>query len=349
MVQPFNNPDVVVQSWYVAALSHEVRAGQVLSRELLGRRVAIYRGASGRVFVLEGRCAHLGANLGQGTVAGDELCCRFHHWTYAGDGRCVHIPHTATVPVFARTFAYPTTEKYGAVWIFNGPQPAFPIPFFPNRNEDELCVFRLRPRVLHCHPHVIASNGLDIQHFKTVHRFGFAEDPVIERPDEFRVRLKLKIKLGGNNLFEKVLRLLAGETISATFTTWGGNMAQIDGQAGLISVLALFTHRPLEGGRSASQTFFFIPKHWGGRRFFRINMLMAAAVKLIMGYILVEDRKIFDTIQFQPHLVAADAPLAAFIQQVNQMTVFDPSLARCADESDLPTGLARSAGFAEGS
>ena len=42
-----------------------------------------------------------------------------------------------------------------------------------------------------------------------------------------------------------------------------------------------------------------------------------------MGYILVKDREFLDTLEFRMNLVAADAPLAAFIRQVNLMPVFD--------------------------
>jgi len=336
MVTVFNNPEVAVQSWYVIALSREVRPGQVVSREFLDRSVAVYRTASGRAFALEGRCAHLGADLGQGTVVGEALRCAFHHWTYAEDGRCVRIPYMERIPGFAKTFAYPTMEKYGAVWIFNGPKPSFPIPNFPGSDDGELLSFPLRPQMLNCHPHVVTCNGLDIQHFKTVHGLAFAKEPTVDALDAFRIQIKFEIQLSGDNVFDKSLRLLAGETLSTSFTTWGGNMATITGQAGLVPLLVLFTHRPLSGGRSASQTFFFVPRQHGLSRLFRLDAILVSLSKLIMAYILLGDRKIFETIRFQPHLVEADRPLATFIQQVNNMATFDPS--SCSELCEASTG-----------
>ena len=327
----FNNPEVAVQSWYVMALSQELRPGQVVSREFLDRSVAVYRTASGRVFALEGRCAHLGADLGQGSVVGETLRCAFHHWTYAEDGRCIRIPYMERIPSFAKTFAYPTVEKYGAIWIFNGPKPMFPIPSFPGNDDGELLSFPLSPQILNCHPNVVTCNGLDVQHFKTVHGLTFAEEPTVKLLDPFRIEIKFRIRLSGHNGFDKCLRLLAGETLSTSFTTWGGNMATITGQAGPVPLLVLFTHRPLSGGRSASQTFFFVPKQHGLRRRFRFDMILASLAKLVMAYILLGDRKIFETIRFQPHLVEADRPLATFIQQVNNMATFDPACFRPAE------------------
>jgi phenylpropionate dioxygenase-like ring-hydroxylating dioxygenase large terminal subunit len=230
-----------------------------------------------------------------------------------------------SIPFFARTFAYPTEEKYGAVWIFNGPRPLFPIPFFSERRGEELLGACLRPQLLNCHPHVVTCNGLDVQHFKTVHQLEFVEEPTAEEIDNYRIQLRLKIRLRGKNMFEKSLRLLADETMSATFTTWGGNMATIEGKAGPIPLLVLFTHRPIRNGQSASQTFLFVPKHRGLKRFFREDLLLILGLKLIMGYILVKDRELLDTLKFQANLVSADAPLAAFIRQVNKMEAFDPA------------------------
>ncbi len=316
MAEVFNNPDVAVQSWYVIALSRELRRGEVLSKEFMGRRLAVYRGASGRVVVLDSRCAHLGADLAQGRVCGEEIECAFHRWSYAGDGKCARIPSLEVVPPFARVFSFPVEEKYGAVWMFNGSAPSFPVPFFGGRPASGLRASRLRPQVLRCHPHLLACNGLDVEHFRTLHGLVFREEPVVEEPDEWRVQIRLKFSVEGHSLFEKGLRLFAGDTLSATFTTWGGNLATIDGQAGNVPVLVLFAHRPLIGGHSASQTFLFLPEGSG----FGHSLL----AKALMAYILIGDRKILEGIRFWPHLVETDAPLARFIRQVNRLPVFGP-------------------------
>jgi phenylpropionate dioxygenase-like ring-hydroxylating dioxygenase large terminal subunit len=324
VLRAFNNPGVVVQSWYVVALSREVRRGEVISRDLLNRRIAIYRGEDGRVQALDARCPHLGADLGQGSVVGNRLRCAFHHWSFARNGQCVEIPYMDSLPSFARTFAYPTEEKYGAIWIFNGPRALFPIPSFSDWREEELLAVRLKPQRLNCHPHVVTCNGLDVQHFKTVHELEFVEEPVAEELDDYRIRLKLKIRLRGRTLFERSLRLLEGEKMSATFTTWGGNMATIEGKVGPIPLLVLFTQRGLRDGGSASQTFLFVPRHQALKRLFRADRFLILGLKLIMGYILVKDRQLLDTLNFRANLVSSDAPLAAFIRQVNAMAVFDP-------------------------
>ncbi|MGH7845672.1 MAG: hypothetical protein ACREQW_10955, partial [Candidatus Binatia bacterium] len=181
----------------------------------------------------------------------------------------------------------------------------------------------LKARTLYCHPHVVTCNGLDVQHFKTVHELDFVEEPVLEEPDPFRVRLAMKIRLRGHTLFERALRPFSGEILTVAFTTWGGNLATIEGQLGPFPLLVLFTHRPLEGARSASQTFLFAPKQQGMKHLLQINRCLLFLGKLVMAYILIRDRELLDELDFRGNLVKSDAPLAAFIRQVNRMEVFD--------------------------
>lgn len=320
MTPAFANPAVHVQSWYVAALSSEVKRGRAFSLPWLGRRLALYRGRDGRVRALDARCAHLGADLGQGQVIGDHLRCAFHHWTYDGTGRCVSVPSRHEIPPFARTFSYPVEERHGAVFVFNGPQPSFPLPSFESGSD--LRAIRLPSRRLRCHPHLAVANGLDVEHYRTVHRLDFVRPPIVEEPDPFRVRIRLELRLRPEGLPARCLRLLAGEVFSATFTTWGGSMATIEGLAGRVPLLVLFTHRPDGDGASASQTFLFRPRRTGIARLGSLPML--TVVQALMAYVLSGDRAVLERLQFRPGLVAADEPLAAFMRQVNAMPTFPP-------------------------
>ena len=67
----FNNPAVVVQSWYVAGRSESLPRGKVRSFDLGNRRIAVYRDTAGVLHALDARCPHLGADLGHGRVVGN--------------------------------------------------------------------------------------------------------------------------------------------------------------------------------------------------------------------------------------------------------------------------------------
>src|ERR1700722_16684401 len=112
-------------SWYLFGETHELRRGPI-SREILGRRLVAYRTQSGRLSVMDGRCAHLGTDLGAGRVVDESLECPFHNWRYGSDGRCVHIPASKDIPDFARLQTYPAVERHGFIFFFNGTEPLFP-------------------------------------------------------------------------------------------------------------------------------------------------------------------------------------------------------------------------------
>lgn len=313
----FNNPDVVAQGWYAAALSRDLRPGKVLSCELGRERLALFRGPDGTPRALDARCAHLGADLGSGDLAEGLLRCPFHHWAYDGEGHCAARPGAAV-------FAYPTEERYGAVWVFNGPKPLFPVPGFEGFPPERLDAVALKPQRISCHPHLIAPNGLDVSHFRALHGFEFDGEPALDDSDPFRVRLRMRILLRGRNAFEGALRLVAGPVLTAAFTTWGGNLATIEGRAGSVDVLVLFSHRPVPGGGSESRTFLLLPRAPGWRGALGLHRLSLAVAGPLMAYILTGDRELLDRLRFRPNLVESDAGLAAFMRQVERLPVFSP-------------------------
>src|SRR6266849_1795717 len=122
-------------TWYLFCHTNDLRRGP-FSKTMLGRPLVAYRTAQGRVSVLSGRCAHLGADLGRGRVVGDALRCPFHNWEYGPDGRCTRIPTTDAIPEFARQTCYPVEERHGFIFFFNGREPLFPLPFFSDEQPE---------------------------------------------------------------------------------------------------------------------------------------------------------------------------------------------------------------------
>ncbi len=106
--------------WYPVAWSDELKAGQALGRRFAAHPVVIYRGASGRVFALEDRCAHRQVPLHLGVVDGDQLKCHYHGWTYDCSGRCVEIPYLGREKLPNGVRAYPAREVDGLVFVFPG-------------------------------------------------------------------------------------------------------------------------------------------------------------------------------------------------------------------------------------
>ncbi len=107
-------------------LARDLAAGKVIGRDFLGTRVVAYRDQAGKPVVQSAWCPHLGADLSVGQIVDGRLRCAYHHWSFDGTGACAHIPSGDKIPSAARIFTYPSEEKWGLVWAFNGEQRRLP-------------------------------------------------------------------------------------------------------------------------------------------------------------------------------------------------------------------------------
>ncbi|MBN9427531.1 MAG: Rieske 2Fe-2S domain-containing protein [Burkholderiales bacterium] len=182
------------QSWYPLCLSSEVAAGQVLGCDFLDGRVVVFRGDDGVAHVTSAYCPHLGADLSVGRVVGKRLQCAFHHWEYDASGACVQTGVGDPPPPAACLFVFPSQERWGIVWAFNGETPLFELPDLGHR-EDELEIWSYKyPRPFHSDPWVFAANTPDMQHLKAVHRVKFEHDDPHDAVIWDRWGLKFNIK-----------------------------------------------------------------------------------------------------------------------------------------------------------
>ena len=79
-------------SWFPVIESSELKSGQVKPLVLFEKDLAVFRSISGKAYILDAFCSHMGAHLGEGSVVGESVRCPFHSWTFNGDGICTSIP-----------------------------------------------------------------------------------------------------------------------------------------------------------------------------------------------------------------------------------------------------------------
>jgi nitrite reductase/ring-hydroxylating ferredoxin subunit len=188
------------QSWYPICLSSEVGEGEIIGRGFLDGRVVIFRADDGLARVMSAFCPHLGADLSVGKVVGAHVQCAFHHWEYDSDGVCAKTGIPGPVPLAARLFRFPTLERWGIIWVFNGATPLFDLPELPY-DDDELLIGAYKyPEPFACDPWVFAANTPDMQHLKVIHKVEFTvPDPhdIVEW-DEWGLQFPVKgIHQGG--------------------------------------------------------------------------------------------------------------------------------------------------------
>lgn len=167
---PFGIPN----SWYLIALSDELKSGDVRRLQYLDTEWIAFRGESGQVAVLDAHCPHLGAHLGVGgKVVGDTIECPFHAWRWGMEGQCAAIPYAKRIPAQARAVSHPVVERNGMIFVWfhaRGAPPSFEIPEIPEWGRpDWLGEWLVWEWTLKTHPQEMAENGIDWPHFRSVH------------------------------------------------------------------------------------------------------------------------------------------------------------------------------------
>jgi len=163
--------DYLRNTWYLAAWSADVRAGELFPRTLLDRPMVIFREESGQVAILEDRCPHRFAPLSLGRLSGDRVTCGYHGLQFDSSGACVANPHgNGRVPRSAVVPTRTAVERHGAIWMWAGeeePDPAL-IPDFSKLDSDEY-VTRRDHLVMDAPFDLIIDNLLDCSHTSFLH------------------------------------------------------------------------------------------------------------------------------------------------------------------------------------
>lgn len=110
---------LIKDCWYVAALTHEV-SREVISRQLLGVDIALYRTLAGKAVAVRNRCPHRSFPLSKGRLEGDVLVCGYHGMAFNDAGHCVRMPALPIVPTHADVRSFPVVERGPLVWIWPG-------------------------------------------------------------------------------------------------------------------------------------------------------------------------------------------------------------------------------------
>jgi nitrite reductase/ring-hydroxylating ferredoxin subunit len=208
-------------NWYPVCLSSDVAVGQVKGLDFLDGRVVAYRGENGVLKVMSAYCRHFGADLGGGKVIGNELQCPYHHWQYGQDGACKHIPIGGAIPKNARQFVFPTIEKWGLVFAFNGLEPTYELPEFPIPG-DKLAYRTFGTIKCKLDIGLQATNNVDFQHLIILHGLEIEKYPVVEF-NQFGLKqtgLVWSDKLRGDGAKSEVDVQLAGSNV----LIFGGNL-----------------------------------------------------------------------------------------------------------------------------
>ncbi|MEV6827788.1 Rieske 2Fe-2S domain-containing protein [Amycolatopsis sp. NPDC051102] len=128
-------PTRFARGWHCLGLAENFRDGKPHAITAFGTKLVVWADSAGELHVLDGYCRHMGGDLTQGSVKGDEVACPFHDWRWNGKGKCVSIPYAKRVPLRARTRSWTTEERNGQLLVWHDPE--------GNPPSDELAIPRI--------------------------------------------------------------------------------------------------------------------------------------------------------------------------------------------------------------
>ncbi|GFG74267.1 Rieske 2Fe-2S domain-containing protein [Mycobacterium botniense] len=170
-------PDRYARGWHCLGPVKEFLDGQPHPIEAFGTKLVVFADSHGDLHVLDAYCRHMGGDLTQGTIKGDEIACPFHDWRWAGDGRCTLVPYAKRTPRMARTRSWLTDVRSGLLFIWhdhegNPPPEEVRIPEIPEWASDEWTDWRWNRELIPSNCRDIIDNVVDMAHFFYIH-FGF--------------------------------------------------------------------------------------------------------------------------------------------------------------------------------
>ena len=163
------------RGWHCLGPAEKYKDGQPHTVHAFGQKLVVFTGADGKTNVLDGYCRHMGGDLSQGTVKGNEIACPFHDWRWGGDGRCKSIPYARRVPLRARTASWPTMEQDKLLFVWNDPEGNKPpedvtIPVIEGATRDDWTDWRWTETVVHTNAREVIDNVVDMAHFFYIHK-----------------------------------------------------------------------------------------------------------------------------------------------------------------------------------
>lgn len=201
-------PPPFPNGWIPVLESRALGPGQVKSVLAFGQELAVVRGATGQVYVLDAFCPHLGANLAVGGTVEQRICssskkvsgddnnnnngkiscngkakptkedcirCPFHGWSFRmSDGQCADIPYEEA-PVNAKVKLWTSLERNNVIFVwYQADQDEQPKPSWTPEVVQELTtgkwVYQGRTEhLVNCHIQEIPENGADIAHLNSIH------------------------------------------------------------------------------------------------------------------------------------------------------------------------------------
>ncbi|MBC7491495.1 MAG: aromatic ring-hydroxylating dioxygenase subunit alpha [Novosphingobium sp.] len=239
------------RGWFMVGTAADATTTPAAVR-YFGQDMVLYRGASGRVFLIEAYCPHMGTHLAKNKtsyvitdgshVEGDNIRCPYHAWRFGPDGRCNEIPYSpAPIPKAACLKSWPVTERAGCLWVWHDEEegkPDYDLPAFADYDQPHWVNWSVEALgEVASHPQEVLDNMTDKAHLEPVH----GSSDMVRFENEFDGIKVRQILLAGHKTLASV-----GAMLNDTWYTGPGILQSI--MVGELPSLMLIAHTPIDDG-----------------------------------------------------------------------------------------------------
>ncbi len=315
----FNNNTAIIEGWYWALQSKELKKGKVIHAEIMGKKLAIYRGQDGKVRALDAFCPHMGAHLAEGNVEGNQLRCFFHHWRFNEDGELTDIPcRKQTKGVNAKITAYPTEEQFGLIWIWTGEKAKRGLPYAPELKNIETDYMLGKPYIKECHPNVMMINAIDAHHFASVHKLPVKLNLEPSIIDSNTIEFSNTTRVPSNSILTKFIGRFYKGALTYSLCYHNSTTGTVTLGPDFLHFYIMFAIRSNSEGQAEGQTILLTKKRKGlwGKIF---NSIVLRATRVVGNYFAKGDTEVFKTINFNFKTpIKEDFPIIKFVQHTEK-------------------------------
>ena len=294
-------PDRYARGWHCLGLAAEYKDGKAHGINIFGTRLVIFQGENG-LKVLNAWCPHMGADLALGQIKGDSLVCKFHGWSWGGDGVCNNIPYAKRIPPKARIQTWPICEENKMLFVWNDPEGNPPdakqaIPRIdPVFKPDEWSDWSLVKWTININCRELIDNIADMAHFGPVH----GSDNVMYFADIFEDHKATQVMVGANE------RLGGKDEYLTTIASYYGPAYQITHMFGMmggypVESVLLNSHTPIDQN-SFELRFGVMVKKFPG-------MTQEACDAMVKQYVELVNKAFGEDVQIWHNKVRIDNPL----------------------------------------
>ena len=160
--------------WQPVGRVDDLPTGSARTVRVMGEDLTLYRGQSGKAFLVGGHCPHRLTLLANGWVDGDQIRCMYHGWKFDGSGQCTERPaERDPKPPYLRVVSYPVHEYAGLIFAYmgEGEAPPFELPrksVFERPGALQFARLETWP----CNWLQQVENSMDAVHVSFVHHWG---------------------------------------------------------------------------------------------------------------------------------------------------------------------------------